>query len=711
MKIEWGMGKKSVLLSTIFLIATLTFFAQNEVFAEPITAKSVSFEETTVIEFTNDGDVAVNTFRIWLGSDFNFQSFKTEMGWTGERTPQGVLIFTSNEMVQPGDSVKFGIKTDKAKPGINWRAIDEENQDIEIGKTLAEDLPNYTSKETNEKNGGILDNSSFRIIPDKPNVGGTIRVTGNSFSPLQEFDFYLDNKRLTSFETNGDGYFLITTEIPDDVDVERVNFIVRDEMENEKRLSLRLGGLIDRVLDPNQVNLTIKGLDSTFHRGDFLEVSGTARPGSSVTASITNPKGEVISTTPADVDSRGNWELSEPIIVPLDAPFGEYTAKITDGRETIERSWTLTSDKKIVIVPTKSKFNLGETFSFNGTVIPNEPIELALENPLGVEIFSDIIQIDKSGKVEFEFKTNNNMIEGTYTLIARQGNDRELIFAGLGVLPEIPVNLSFDKLNYKTTEKANILLTGKPSEFVSLLIIDPSDKPRGEAVSIQIGPDGRKVYELELTGFSSGIYTAVVSKGNTKSSETFTVGLQTGSGVIDISTTKLSYDAGDPVLVLGGTSPNVLFTITLKDPDGNVVKEFQTYSDKIGKISDGTLRIPTDAKPGMWEIRATSGSNFDTIKVEVTEVVQQGMVVRVTEGQFYPGVGQSVEITVIGAKQTVFIDIVADDGEIIDSLSMPSSDEGMIKQPWIIPKHTNPGTYTVKAHDPFDEAETTFQID
>jgi len=710
MKMEMGMIKTTLFLSTIFL-ATIILLIPNSAYAEPISAKSIAFEETTIIKFTNEGDTPVNTFRIWLGSDFNFQSFKTEMGWTGEKTPQGVIIFTSSELVQPGESVKFGVKTDKAKPGINWKALDRSDKQIDIGKSLAEDMPSPTKTvEAKEESEGILEDSVFRIIPEKPNVGGTIRVTGNSFAPMHEFDLYLDKERLASFETNDEGYFLITTEIPDDVDVDRVNFIVKDETDNEKKLSLRLGGLEDRVPESELVKLTIKGIESTFHRGDLLEISGTAQPGSSVTASITNPNGETIATAPAEVNAKGNWELNEPILVPLDAPFGEYSAKITDGRETIERSWTLVTDKKILIEPIKQKFNVGESFLFNGTGIPNEPIELMLEDPLGNEIFSDIIQVDKSGEIEFEYKTDNNMIKGTYTLFVTQANEKELIYAGLGVLPEIPVNLSFDKLNYKSTEKANILFTGKASESVSLLIIDPSDKPRGESIPIKLGPDGRKKYELDLKGYSSGVYTAVVSKGNAKSSETFTVGLQAGSGAVEITTTKISYEAGDPILILGETSPNVLFTINLANPDGEVVKEIETYSDKIGKISEEGLRIPTDAKPGMWEIRATSGSNYDIVEIEVTAIVQEGMVVTVSDGPNYAGVGKSIEIKVIGAKQTVFIDIVSEDGETIDSLSMPASDQGEIKQPWIIPKDTNPGTYTVKARDPFDNAETTFQI-
>ena len=111
------MNKSSV--RGIFLSITLLFFIviiliPSNAYAEEIDVKSVALEETTIIELTNNSNKEVNTLRIWLGSDFNFKSFKTEKGWVGEKTPQGVIIFTSSESIKPGESVKFGIKSDKA---------------------------------------------------------------------------------------------------------------------------------------------------------------------------------------------------------------------------------------------------------------------------------------------------------------------------------------------------------------------------------------------------------------------------------------------------------------------------------------------------------------------------------------------------------------------------------------------------------------------
>ena len=701
---------RGIFLSLILIFAlsvisiTINAYAEDE-----IGVKSFAFEKGTIIEFTNEGKEEVYSFRIWLGSDYNFESFKTEKGWLGEKTPVGVIIFTSAESVKQGESVKFGVKTNESKPGINWKALDKKGEQIEIGKSIAKDWTDNASTSMNTGKG-VLENSFFRIIPDKPNAGGSIRVTGDNFGSLQQFEFFIDTKKLGFIDTDKKGHFMTTFQIPDNQKAERVDFFVKDKSGEEETISLRIGDKGTKIPSSEIVKLTIKGIPEVMYRGDFLEISGTAQPGSAITATVTNSDNEVTNTRTAEVDAKGTWKLSEPIIVPLDTPFGKYSVEITDGRENILKTWTVESSKVIVIAPTNLKFIPGETMRYNGTALPNQPIELILKDPLGDEKISDIFEVDDTGIVEFEYSTTASLDkEGTWTLIATQGKHKEFIYAGLGELPSIPINLEFDKLNYKSSEEAIITLIGKPSELVSLLIIDPSDKPKGESISITLEPDGRGSYTLDLDGFSSGIYSAIVSKGNTKSTETFTVGLQTGSGEISIVTTKFTYEPGEAILILGETKPNVLFTLTLIDPDENEVKVKESFSDKNGKITENSFRLPSEAEPGMWKIKAKSGSNFELIEIEVTSIAIDGMVITVEEGDQIPAVGKTITIRVLGAKQTVSIEIIPEKGDIIE-LSFVASAEGKIIIPWIIPPDIVPGIYTFKATDAYNTAETTFEL-
>ena len=709
-------SKRGIFLSSVLLFTLVMISNPTNVFADEIIIKNISFEETTILELTNESNEEISTFRVWLGSNFDFKSFKTEKGWIGEKTPQGVIVFTSSDTIKSGESVKFGFKTDKISTGINWKALNENGKQIDTGKAAPGELPTISEDSSDnetqiEKTSyGISSDSTFRIVPEKPNVGSTIRVTGENFGTMQEFDFYIDSKKIGSFETDRDGHFMTTMKIPEDQKADRVDFKIEDINGEEKKISLRIGEIDNRIPISDNIKLTIKGLPNVIHRGDLLEISGTGNPGSAITAEITTPEGEIINSRTAEVDTKGNWELEEPVLIALDAPFGKYSATITDGRDSILKQWSVESDKSIIIVPSTLKFEQGETMTFSGTAIPNQPIDIVLEDPLGKEIFSDILQVDKNGDIEFEFDTDQTAVKGTYTVIATQEKEKEFIFVGIGQLPSIPVNLEFDKLNYKTSETAIISLSGTGSEIVSLLIIDPSDKPKGDTISITLQPDGTGTHELDLSGFTSGVYTAVASKGTAQSTEIFTVGLQIGSGDIKINTTKEDYIPGDSILILGDTNPNVLLTITMTNPEGDEIKVRETYSDKNGKISEDSFRIPSDGIPGTWIINAKSGSNFVNTEITVLAVEQEGMIVLIEEGESYGGVGQTMNIQVYGGAQTVTIEIIAEDGEVIDKLQFPASNDGEINQPWIIPKDTEPGTYTIIATDAFNRAEAIFEI-
>ena len=552
--------------------------------------------------------------------------------------------------------------------------------------------------------------SLFRIVPEKPNIGSNIRVTGDEFGPSQEFDFYINSKKIGSFKTDSDGHFMTTMKIPEDQEPERVDFKVKSKDGEERKVSLRIDEVETRIPPSENVKLTIQGMPNIVHRGDLLEVFGTAQPNSAITAKITTSEGEIINTRTAEVDSKGNWRAEEAVLIPLDIPFGKYSAIISDGRDEILVSWTVESAKNILVTPVNLKIEPGDIMKFNGTALPNVPIEFILEDPLGKELDSDIVQIDDSGIVGFEYETSQTSTKGTYTLIATQEDEKEFVFAGLGQLPTIPVNLEFDKLNYKPGDTAIISLSGKPSDIVSLLIIDPSDKPKGEAVSITLQADARGTHSLDLDGFASGVYTAVVSKGSTQSTEIFTVGLQTGSGEISINTTKEEYNPGDSILILGDTNANILLTINLIDPEGNVVKTKETFSDKNGKISEDSFRIPSDGEPGSWTVNAKSGANFDNIEIEVLGTVYDGIVVSITESPKLDGINDFMNFHIYGAKQTVEIEIIDDGGKIIEKLEFPASAQGEVNQPWKIPNDTAPGVYTIRVSDAFNTTETEFTI-
>jgi len=706
------LSNKVIFLSLIFVASIFTLTSFQEVYAQEslVTAKSIGFEETTIIEFqNNDKTSEIDTFRIWLGSDFNFKSFKTERGWTGEKTPQGVIIFTTSTPLKSGDIVKFGIKTDKPKPGINWKALTDSDKQIAIGKTLVSESSVIEPDVGTSTNMGVLEGSTFRLIPEKPSVGSSIRVTGEGFGANQKLDFYIDSKKIQSFETDGNGHFIFTSAIPENQKSDRVDFKIKDSKGNEKSISLRIGEEGDRMSSSQDIPLTIHPTPPVVFRGDSILVTGTGSPGTTITGTTKNEIGEVVTTIAIDVDLDGKW--SYDALIPIDAPFGKYTAEITDGTNEKSRSWTVESSKVIEILPTKLKFEPGETVTFNGTAKPNEELEILVEDPQGSEFYSEIINVNSSGEVDIQFTTIASSIEGTYVLFASQGEDIDIVLVGLGEVPEDKLIAKFDKLNYSQDEILILEIQGPASSTISLLIVDPSDQNKFTDTII-LEPDGRSNYELDLTGYSSGVYTAVLTRANTQTSQVFSVGLSTGSGEIDAQTTKDTYQPGESILVLGKSGENILLTLELRDPDGKVVKTKETFTNKDGLFSESSIRIPLDAPTGIWTIHAFSGPNFDDVEITVQADQEEGLVVFVDSIQTIP-TGKIVSIKGYGAaiSQNVVLTIFDEADNEISEITARTTGVGEFIVPWGIPSDLPPGTYLIKAVDPFDEAETTFVLE
>jgi hypothetical protein len=710
-------SKRGIFLSVIVLFSISLILTPLNGYAEEIDVKSVGVDKTTIITLTNNGFKDVKIFKIWLSQDTNFQSFKTERGWVGEKTPQGVIIFTSSESIKENESVKFGIKTDKSNPVINWKGLDQTSSIIDTGvivtTAMKAFIPNPEIIVNKNNNGEIFSESTFRVIPDKPNVGSTIRIVGENFGASQYFDFYINNDKIGNFDTDDKGNFITTMKIPNTGIKDRVDFKIKNNQGEEKVVSLRLGNSENRITESEYKKISIVGIKEIVHRGDILTVSGTGTPGTAIIVEIKNSEQVVVNSRTAKVDGTGNWKLENVINIPFDAEFGKYTITVSDGRNQSLKYWTIETSKTILLSPTERMFEPGKIIKFNGTAIPNQLIELILEDNLGNEVSSDIIQVRETGFIEFEYQTTeNDDSEGTWTLIATQNQNKEFVYVGYGEFPTIPVNLEFNKANYKTSEKAIISLLGKPSDVLKMIIISPTGNLSNNEILIKLQEDGRASYELELDGYSSGIYTAVIQKGNSQSSEKFSVGLQLGSGPIDVKTTRTEYNQGERILLLGSTNPNILLNLELVDPNGVKIKEMQVPSKSDGTFTVDSFKIPTNAVTGFWKINAISGSNLDKVEFTVNSSNQELIRINVGEIESIPGFGDSIKFGIItGQKTTVNIEIFDQNlDSISEIISCTPTAEFKCEIFWTIPKNTIPGTYTIKVNDSINEVKTEFEI-
>ncbi|HJJ25319.1 MAG TPA: biofilm-associated protein [Nitrosopumilus sp.] len=703
---------------TIVLCSLVLILIPSNVYAQELDVKSIGLDETSLITLTNNSSEDVKTFRIWLQEDFNFKSFKTEKGWIGEKNPQGVIIFTSSESIKMGQSVKFGIKADKQNAIINWKGLNQNNEVIKTGLVKSDNLPIVTQNQIiNEKfeNTGntILLESTFKVIPDKPNPGSTIRLVGENFGESQKFSFYIDAQKITDFATDENGEFITTGVIPNLEKEQRVDFKIIGYDQAETKISIKLGNGDNRISETENIKLTMEEIDNSIKIGEILNINGKGTAGKSVIVKIVNSEKNTIITKTTQIDSTGNWEFLDSITIPFDAVLGEYSILLEDGNYNVLKKIDVVTNKIILINPTKIMFESGELMKFNGTAIPNSSLELILEDNLGNEKISDIIQVQSSGFIEFEYQSiENDDNEGTWTLIAIQKEVKEFIYVGHGQLPTTPLNMSFDKTNYQKTEYAVIEVIGNPLDKLTLIIITPSGAVKDESTIIELNNNGRGSHKLDLSSYSSGIYTAVMKKNNLQSNERFSVGLQIGSGQIDAQTTQDQYTFGERILLIGKSKPNMLMTGKLIDPDGIEIKKIEIISDMEGIFKEENFKIPTDAKTGSWKIEITSGSNLNKVQFEVVSTGQDGISIKAVKEKGKPGYQPNVKISIISSQKVpMFIEIINEQNELVEKMKCNTTKEFKCETFWSISKDTLPGMYTIKVYDPTNSSQIAFLLE
>lgn len=698
------------ILSILFVIIFSNGFDFDNVFAanKIVSSKSLSFENTTIIQFTNQGTEELKSFRIWL-TEISFKSFKSENGWTAQKLPH-VITFTTVEPIKPGEIVKFGIKTDKPKPDINWKAIDIEGNQIDTGKTLAETTQSLSDykEESIKQSPGIFSESNFRIIPENPRVGATIRVTGDDFAPKTNLELYLFDDRLKSFETDADGHFMLTMKIPQKQTAERVNFIIKDNLGNDKTINVQLDEEKEKITSSTKIALTVSEISDQFNTDEKIKISGRAQPDGTIIAKIKNSKGKLLSSETKNIDSDGKWSFTYHI--QPDTTLGDYSLEITDGKDTITKSWSVVLAKDIQISPTKLKFKVGEPLKFNGTASPNETMDIILEDPKENIVLAKSIIVRASGIVEIEYPAQPSSLEGTYVLFVFQDKQLEIAIAGLGEFPSNKLAAKMDKLNYDMDDVATIGITGQASANLEISIIDQSEK-NWFSNTLQLGTDGKINSEFSMTQFPPGIYTVAISLGSHQTTEPFTVGLPTGTVQIDLDFAKKVYSPGQSILVIGKSAPNIIINLFLIDPDGIQVQKKESFTNQRGEILIKDLNIPHDAIFGKWIIRAESGSQFANIEFPVDPSEEIELWVRATE-IFSTQIAKYVTLEGFGLDEQLIKIIITDpEGSSVWETQVRSTKDGEFSLFWTVPENATSGTYSVNVEAATGEtANTSFAL-
>ena len=704
------MGSYSIVLFSLLLISSIILASNFESsFADDVIATGIGFEDSVILELKNSrgNTYNIDTVRIWLSGDNEFKSFKTEQGWMGKNTPQGVIIFTSQNNVNPGEGVKFGIKTTEQNPTINWKALDINGEVITSATTkiIISETKNDETKLNNPKNIGINDDSTFRFIPEHPSSDTDFRVVGEKFVPGQSLDFYIQNNFKQKVNVNDDGRILFTSKTPEILNDERTEFVLQGLGGNEKKLSLRIIQTENREI-PEIIKLSIGNTPKDVKRGETITLTGVATPNSTITITSKHPNGDIINTSTILVGADAKWEY-QTLFSP-DLILGNISIEVDDGMSTILRNFNVISSKSINVLTEKTMYQPGETVYFSGTGKPNQDISISLEDAVGAEIFSRSVGVTDSGNVQFEIPIGRDAIEGTYILYLFQDDGEGITTFGVGQEPEAILILNPIKLNFSMNEDIGILIQGVSNGQVSLILIDSANREIFSE-SINLGPDGIEMYEISSDKLSSGAYILSAQRGESIDEARFTVGFTTGSGTITIQTTRNEYLQGEQILILGKTSSvNVLLDVTINDSNGKVIKKFETFSDLSGVFKIDNFRIPMDAKSGIWKIDAKSGSNFKQTEFEVISD-SDTMIITLEKDDY--NIADTINIEGSGASgSTISLTVMTLNGDKIAELNFAAKSNGQFSTIWQIPLDMTSGEYEMHVDDGIRNASIKFII-
>ncbi len=619
-------SKSSFFITMLLILSFFTSFAILEGnAAENISVSAKGFENTVIIEFKNgeQNTAKIKTINIWLASGDSFKSFKTESGWSGQTYGSGQgLTFSTSDVLNPGESVKFGAITSKKMDAINWKVIDENENEIgpakidimEISQTSVIIQSENVTEENVQQTGESLYGTK-KFIPENLRTGANMRLVGNGFSSEQTHQFYLNDEFLKSAKSDGQGNFITTIRIPDTVDVGLNEFKIINEFGDLQISSIIINEQKNRLIKEGQVvqEFKITDIPQSVILDETLSISGVGQPNSPVMITIKNE--DVMETIQiVDIGVNGEWNFQRPINA--NDELGDRTIIIRNDFNNISKTVSFVTSELFTISVFTTTTDLGDVFILTGTAQPNKDLTLAIKDPNDDFIRFDILKIDETGVITYEFPRNESFNDGTYVLKATQDDITQVSLFTLGTTSYDRVVVYLEKMNFKANSKAKLTILGPPSTELTLNIFDHSDS-RKFTESVKTNSVGTKTFTVDLTGYSSGVYKAVVSNPSYQDTAEFSVGLSSGSGTITFSSTQTDYSPGESILIIGNTGPNSILNIFLIGPNGEIVNKIESFADKEGVFTTEMLGIPSNAASGIWQIKAQSGLDHHEVEINV----------------------------------------------------------------------------------------------
>ena len=693
-----------VFASVLLIFSIFTLLSISEASAdEAISVSAKSYQNTIIIEFENESTSKIKTIKMWLGGDVTFKSFKVEPDW-GYTPDSKLVVFTATNTLNPGESVKFGLITNEKVTAINWKALDQNDNEIDKRKTSIQEIshttPSFIEEESEAveqaKETGSALYGTKKFIPEKLRVGSDIRLVGSGFGADKELKLYLDTTILKSVNTDEQGNFLTTISIPDSYNAGTSEFIIKDESGNFQSTNINIEEQKNRFLKTTEFK--INNIPTEISYDEMLTFSGSAYPQSAIIISFENiDTRDLEKTRVITANSNGEWVFEE--MINRTDTIGEKYVIFKNNQDKTTKNLTIKSDYTINVSASAVRYNVGGTVSIIGISESNTDTTIWIKDENKNILLYDIFTTSASGDLNYQFVVDDRFSSGTYTAIIKQrGGGSDAALFGIEQYPTTSITALMAKTNFPLNSVAVMNIVGPQLTKLSITILDSNDNVK-LTDSITTTSSGKAKYAIDLDGLSSGIYRAAVSTTNIQDAVKFSVGLETGSGPISLVTTQENYSPGDSILIIGNTGNNARLVVTLYDPSGNVVSETETFSDVSGNFSTENIGIPSDGSLGNWKITAHSRLDTKSIEINVSIPFGLGLTLQIEETEFVTG--DIVLIKGVGQSDSnrLTVEIFDEDNQLIVSLKTPITSNGAFSLPWKIPGDISTGVYTINVSD------------
>uniref|UniRef100_UPI003F680316 hypothetical protein n=1 Tax=Microbacterium karelineae TaxID=2654283 RepID=UPI003F680316 len=472
-------------------------------------------------------------------------------------------------------------------------------------------------------------------------AGGETEVTSDGWAPEDEVTLQLEDAAgdpvgdAVTVPTDADGSIPATPlPVPEDATPGDHTVTGTDTNGNE----------VSAPLEVTEAGEPIVEVDPEIPAGVCAEITSSGwAPDSSVTFTLVDEAGETVTEVTFDTDADGNVVADGVVCIeiPADADPGDHTVV---GEDEEGNTGEDTTSIYTPMIEATSPVPAGEVTEItSGGWLPESDVDLQLQGTMAPVV---PVTTDADGNVPAG--TTITVPEGTpagdYLAVGTDENGAEV---------SAPVEVYAPSLEAESPvmpgDESEITSGGwQPNSPVELQLVDPDGNPVGDPITVITDENGDvpagTVVPIPADA-QPGDYTIIGSDEHGAEVPADLVVILADAPVLEASSPVPA--GGETTIASSGWTPDSEVTLTLADPDGNVVATVEGVpADEQGYLADGTtIPVPEDAAAAAGYTVTGVGVDDETASDEIevyapvleVDPVAPGECAEVTSSGWLPG--------------------------------------------------------------------------